>query len=84
MPCQAVTSQLRSQRPDNPIDFLVKHGAELLKLGPAKRSEKRGWAVIPDRAVFAGIEQSDPERHIETRADIDGDDLVSDTGLPTR
>ena len=78
MPCQAVTSQLRSQRPDHPIDLLVQQGAELPKLGSANRSEKRGWAIIANGAVFVGIEQSHPERHIETRADIDGDDLVGD------
>src|SRR4029453_11072699 len=77
--CLARASRLLSQCPDQPFDLLVEQDAEFLQLGPAKRREKRRGAVVADDgAVFAAIENGDTKRHVEARANIDGDDLVGD------
>src|SRR5262245_36994269 len=72
-------SRLVSQSVDDAVDFSVEQNTELLQLWSAKRRKKRGGAVVADNAAnFFAIEQGQPERHIEARANIDGDDLVGD------
>src|SRR6187455_829080 len=65
--------------PDQPFDLLIEQVAEFVQLGSAKRCKKRRRTVVADDgAVIASIENGDTKRHIETRANIDGDDLVGD------
>src|SRR4029079_5571735 len=62
-----------------PFDLLIEQVAEFVQLGSAKRCKKRrGTVVADDGAVIASIENGDTKRHVETRANIDGDDLVGD------